>query len=136
MFGPDSGKEAIAGFPMVLCPVRIDPDSLEWWRQFFTELDLQVMIMDAEAHDHEAAYTQGVTHYVGRVLAELGLGSSAIAPLGYRRLLSIVEQTCNDPWQLFADLQHFNSHTETMRAQLVEAFRSVSKQLDDSSDNS
>ena len=136
MFGPDSGKEAIAGFPMVLCPVRIDPDSLEWWRQFFTELDLQVMIMDAEAHDREAAYTQGVTHYVGRVLAELGLGSSAIAPLGYRRLLSIVEQTCNDPWQLFADLQHFNSHTETMRTQLVEAFRSVSKQLDDSSDNS
>ena len=92
--------------------------------------------MDAEEHDREAAFTQGVTHYVGRVLAEMSLRESGIGPLGYQRLLSIVEQTCNDPWQLFADLQRFNPHTVEMRARLVAAFRRVAERLDEGQDTS
>ena len=134
MFGPDSGRESIAGLPMVLCPIRIDPEPLARWERFFTGLDLSVVVMDPEAHDREAAFTQGVTHYVGRVLAEMNLRESGIAPLGYQRLLSIVEQTCNDPWQLFADLQRFNPHTAEMRSRLVDAFRTIAARLDELQD--
>jgi prephenate dehydrogenase len=136
MFGPDSGRETIAGRPLVLCPVRIDAEPLAHWERFFTGLQLNVVVMEPDAHDREAAFTQGVTHYVGRVLAEMRLRESGIAPLGYQRLLSIVEQTCNDPWQLFADLQRFNPHTVEMRARLEEAFRSISARLDDAPENS
>ena len=45
-----------------------------------------------------------------------------------------MEQTCNDPWQLFADLQRFNRHTVEMRARLEEAFRNSARRLDDPSD--
>lgn len=131
MFGPDSGRETIAGLPMVLCPVRIEPEPLARWERFFAGLELNVVVMEPDAHDREAAFTQGVTHYIGRVLAEMHLRESAIAPLGFQRLLSIVEQTCNDPWQLFADLQRFNPHTVEMRAGLEAAFRGVSARLDD-----
>lgn len=135
MFGPDSGRETIAGLPMVLCPVRIDREPLARWERFFAGLELHVVVMDADAHDREAAFTQGVTHYVGRVLAEMRLRESGIAPLGYQRLLSIVEQTCNDPWQLFADLQRFNRHTVEMRSRLEDAFRNIARRLDDPSDD-
>ncbi len=133
MFGPDSGRETIAGLPMVLCPVRIDQEPLAGWERFFAGFKLNVVVMDADTHDREAAFTQGVTHYVGRVLAEMRLRESGIAPLGYQRLLSIVEHTCNDPWQLFADLQRFNTHTVEMRAGLEEAFRNIARRLDDPS---
>ena len=131
MFGPDSGRESIAGMPMVLCPVRMAAASLAGWQRFFSKMGLHVVVMEVEEHDREAAFTQGITHYVGRVLAELQLKGSRIGPLGYQRLLSIVEQTCNDPWQLFSDLQRFNPYTGDMRGQLEEAIRSVAKQLDE-----
>lgn len=130
MFGPDSGRESIAGMPIVLCPVRMEPSMLSSWKTFFRKIDLSVVVMKPEEHDREAAFTQGITHYIGRVLSELQLNQSGIASLGYQRLLSIVEQTCNDPWQLFADLQRFNPYSDEVRSRLEEAIRCVASRLD------
>jgi prephenate dehydrogenase len=130
MFGPDSAAESLEGLPMVLCPVRIAPGELERWRRFFASLGLSVSVMDPDGHDRQAAFTQGVTHYLGRVLKELGVAPSAIATVGYRRLLEIVEQTCNDPWQLFLDLQRFNPHTREMRELLGRALDAVMAAID------
>ena len=58
------------------------------------------------------------------------LHDSAIASLGYQRLLSIVQQTCNDQWQLFADLQRFNPYTNDMRERLEEAISGVAARLE------
>jgi prephenate dehydrogenase len=130
MFGPDSAAESLEGLPMVLCPVRIAPEELERWRRFFSSLGLSVVVMDPDEHDRQAAFTQGVTHYLGRVLKDLGVGPSAIATVGYRRLLEIVEQTCNDPWQLFLDLQRFNPHTREMRERLGRSLDAVMAAID------
>ncbi len=130
MFGPDSAGESLEGLPMVLCPVRIDPDELERWRRFFASLGLSVAVMDPDEHDRQAAFTQGVTHYLGRVLKDLGVAPSAIGTVGYRRLLEIVDQTCNDPWQLFLDLQRFNPHTREMRERLGRSLEAVMAAID------
>jgi prephenate dehydrogenase len=130
MFGPDSAAESLQGLPMVLCPVRIAPDELERWQRFFASLGLSVAVMDPDEHDRQAAFTQGVTHYLGRVLKDLGVAPSAIATVGYRRLLEIVEQTCNDPWQLFLDLQRFNPHTREMRERLRRSLDAVMAAID------
>ena len=53
--------------------------------------------MTPDEHDREAAFTQGVAHYIGRVLSDLGVRRSPIGTVGYNKLLEIVEQTCNDP---------------------------------------
>jgi prephenate dehydrogenase len=130
MFGPDSGSESLAGLPMVLCPVRVAADELERWRGFFASLGLSVAVMTPDEHDRQAAFTQGVTHYLGRVLKDLGAAPSAIGTVGYRRLLEIVEQTCNDPWQLFLDLQRFNPHTREMRERLGRSLDAVMAAID------
>ncbi len=132
MFGPDSGGSGVQGLPMILCPSRIAGEDLARWESFFSGMGLAVTVMTPRAHDEEAAFTQGVTHYVGRVLKELGVRPSAIATVGYRRLLEIVEQTCNDPWQLFLDLQRYNPSTRDMRARLARAIGTVMSAIDES----
>ena len=97
MFGPDSARNGVADLPMILCPVRIAARELERWRAFFASLGLSVSVMTPDEHDREAAFTQGVAHYIGRVLSDLGIQRSPIGTVGYNKLLEIVEQTCNDP---------------------------------------
>jgi len=130
MFGPDSAASGVAGLPMILCPVRISSRDQESWRSFFASMGLSVTLMTADEHDREAAFTQGVAHYIGRVLSDLGVRESAIATVGYRKLLEIVQQTCNDPWQLFLDLQRYNPHTREMRKRLEKSLRAVMAAID------
>jgi prephenate dehydrogenase len=130
MFGPDSARMGLDGLPMILHPVRLDSKELEAWRFFFQSIGLSVQLMDPELHDRQAAFTQGLTHYLGRVLAELELEPSRIASLGYRKLLEIIEQTCNDSWQLFYDLQQYNPYTREMRDRLAASLRQVKERLD------
>jgi len=87
--------------------------------------------MDPGEHDREAALTQGLTHYLGRVLAQLELRPSRIASLGYQKLLEIIEQTCNDSWQLFFDLQQYNPYTRDMRNRLAASLSEVKNRLDE-----
>jgi len=130
MFGPDSARESAAGLPMILCPVRITTRELEKWRAFFSSLGLSVSVMTPDEHDREAAFTQGVAHYIGRVLSDLGVRRSPIGTVGYNKLLEIVEQTCNDPLQLFLDLQRYNPHTREMRVRLEKSLQAVMAAID------
>ncbi len=131
MFGPDSARNGAQGLPMILCPARIASRELEGWRDFFSRaMGLSVSIMTPDEHDREAAFTQGVAHYIGRVLSDLGIRRSPIGTVGYNKLLEIVEQTCNDPLQLFLDLQRFNPHTREMRARLEKSLRAVLAAID------
>ncbi len=129
MFGPDSGKNGIEGLPLAYCPVRTSKDVEEYWRRGFADMGLDVLNLTPEEHDREAAYTQGITHFMGRVLFDLGLEPSAIATKGYEKLLEIIEQTCNDPFQLFVDLQRFNPYTKQMREHLQSSLRKIQNQL-------
>ena len=118
MFGPDSGRNGVGGLPLVYSPVRINPSEDSVFRNLFEGMKLELVEMTPDEHDRNAAYTQGITHFLGRVLDDLHLEPSPIATLGYSKLLEIIEQTCNDPEQLFLDLQRFNPHTHEMREAL------------------
>lgn len=125
MFGPDSARDGVRGLPIVVYPVGGEhPLQVEWSRRF-EAMGLRVLTMSPEEHDRAAAFTQGVTHLVGRILHAMGLEPHPMATLGFRGLLEIMNQTCNDPWQLFLDLQRFNPHTEAMRQRFLEAVERV-----------
>ncbi len=118
MFGPDSAKDGVRGLPLVYCSGRCEDEDNRFWLETFRSYGMRVLEMTPEEHDREAAYTQGITHFIGRVLNELHLKPSQIGTVGYNRLLEIVEQTCNDPLQLFHDLQRYNAFTHEMRLTL------------------
>jgi len=132
MFGPDSGVGGIAGLPMVFSPLRVDENAARLWHANFEAMGLRVIDMSPKRHDEEVAFSQGITHFIGRVLGELDLNPSTIGTAAYKGLLDIVRQTCNDPWDLFVDLQRFNPHTAAMRDRLqiainlmLEKFKSI-----------
>ncbi len=130
MFGPDSGAKSVKGLPIVMCRERISDKTYEFWKRHFERMGLKVCEMTAHAHDREAAYTQGITHFVGRTLDELNLQTSTIGTTGYQSLLNIVKQTCNDPWQLFLDLQKYNPYTAEMRRMLHQGLEKMLRTFD------
>ncbi len=129
MFGPDSARNGVQGLPIIMHALRNARDEYEEWRGRFGAMGLRIVEMTPEAHDQEAAYTQGITHFVGRVLSRLELPESAIATLGYRKIQEVIEQTCNDPYQLFKDLQHYNPYTNAMREELSSALEATLRDL-------
>ncbi len=129
LFGPDSAATSLANLPMVLFPLRCREETHSFWAGYFSGLGLRVHEMEPHEHDRLAAYSQGLTHYIGRVLNELNLQATPIDTVGFRHLLSIIEQTCDDTLELFHDLQNFNPYTQEMRRQLETALKKVSNDL-------
>jgi prephenate dehydrogenase len=91
--------------------------------------------MTAEKHDQMTAYSQGITHYVGRVLADLNLHPTLVDTLGYQKVLEVIEQTCNDSWQLLLDLQNYNPYGKNMRESLHESVDRVNSALQEESND-
>lgn len=125
MFGPDSYFTAKEKLPMVMCNIRTIENEFDYWKGYFGKDKMKVEVMTPDEHDEMVAYSQGITHYIGRVLADLNLKSTRINTLGYNKLLEIIQQTCNDSWQLFCDLQHFNPYTRKMRKDLHESIEKI-----------
>ncbi len=130
MFGPDSAKLGPQGLPLILSPLRAESALVDFWEQTFLSWGVRVYRMSPEEHDREAAYTQGITHFVGRILDKMQLQKSVIGTRGYEKLLEIIEQTCNDPEQLFVDLQRRNGYTREMRVGLQAAIQDVMGSLE------
>jgi len=129
MFGPDSYPQGERKLAMVMCNVSVDAMVFNEWVQYFTAKSLQVELMTPEKHDEMTAYSQGITHYMGRVFADLQLHPTSIDTQGYKMLLEVMAQTCNDSWQLFLDLQRYNPYTEKMREDLQNSIARVNKAL-------
>jgi len=129
MFGPDSYNKN-NDLPMVMCDVRTQGNTFDFWKDYFVNKNMLVEDISPMQHDEMVAYSQGITHYVGRVLADLNLQSVNINTLGYEKLLEIIEQTCNDSWQLFLDLQRFNPYTKEMRRNLQQSLDKIYKALE------
>jgi prephenate dehydrogenase len=131
MFGPDSAVNGIEGLPLVITPWTAGRELTDAWQERFVRAGLRVLRMSADEHDHEAARTQGITHFIGRFLSNLDLKPSKIGTVGYEKIFDVMEQTCNDPWQLFIDLQRFNPYTAEIRRRMTDSFESMITILDD-----
>lgn len=129
MFGPDSSRGGFTGLPMIMDRFMADEESLLFWKQYFTDKKLKVIEMSADEHDKLAAHSQGLTHFIGRLLQEYKMEKTAIDSLGAKKLIEIKEQTCNDSWQLFVDLQQYNPYTKEMRLKLGDAYDQLYNKL-------
>ena len=128
MFGPDSFRSNNR-LKMMMNNTRNVHGQFNFWRQFFKDQGIQVMEMSPDQHDHMAAQTQGVTHFLGRMLKEFGSTKTDIDTQGFRDLLDLVDQTCNDTWELYTDLQLYNPYTKKMIKNLKESTDILDNQL-------
>jgi len=129
LFGPDSSQHGFKDLPMVIHPVSPRTDRFDQWARYFRDQGLHVLEMTPEEHDRLAARSQGITHFMGRVLAEFGIKSTPIDTEGFRDLQLVVEQTCHDSFELFHDLENFNPYTVEMVDALVKAVEQVKQSI-------
>ena len=106
LFGPDSLKDS--GSVMTMESVRNTFGRYDFWKNYFESQNILIEEISAEEHDMMAARSQGLTHFVGRVIDDFGTNQTRIDTEGYKALHKLVNQTCNDTWELFEDIQNFN----------------------------
>ena len=128
MFGPDSFRSNNR-LKMMMSEINDIYDQFNFWRRFFSDQGIQIIEMSADQHDRMAAQTQGVTHFLGRMLKEYGIRKTSIDTQGFCDLLDLVDQTCNDTWELYTDLQLYNPYTEDMIDKLKLATESLDNRL-------
>ncbi|MBI2032616.1 MAG: prephenate dehydrogenase/arogenate dehydrogenase family protein [Candidatus Levybacteria bacterium] len=129
MFGPDSTKDGFKNRVIIVDKFKTKDENYRFWKKYFEGKGLKVIEMSAREHDKIAARSQGLTHFIGRLLEEFKLTKSPIDSLGTKKLHEIIEQTSNDTWQLFTDLQHYNPYTTQMRLDLGESFDKLYNKL-------
>ena len=127
-FGPDS-YTPFRELKTTLCKVRDTYKRYNELKEFFESQSIRTIEMTPDEHDRMAASSQGITHFIGRVLNDSGIRSTDINTLGFNGLLSVIEQTCNDSWDLFKDLQKFNPYTNDMIDNLVSIIENIHNQI-------
>lgn len=129
MFGPDSSQDGFNGLPLIMDKFKADEKNYSFWKKYFIGKGLKIVEMTAQKHDQLAANSQGLTHFIGRILGELKFAPTPIDSLGAKKLYEVMQQTCNDTWQLFNDLQNFNPYTKSMRIKLGRTYDLLYNQL-------
>lgn len=114
---------------MVMYPVSTRSERFSYWLNYFQSLGLRVLEMTPEEHDRLAARSQGITHFIGRVLTEFGIAPTPIDTEGCRDLQLVVEQTCHDSFELFHDLENYNPYTMEMVDAVLKAVEQVKQSI-------
>ena len=127
-FGPDS-YSPFRELKTTLCPMRDIYKRVDELESIYNSQSIRTIRMTPDEHDQMAASSQGITHFIGRVLNESGVRSTDINTLGFTELLGVIEQTCNDSWDLFRDLQKYNPHTNSMIDNLVKTIDKIYTQI-------
>lgn len=134
MFGPDSGKGSWEGLNFMYDPVRIGDSRerrqrMESFIDFFRSEGCRMVEMTCEDHDKAAASTQFITHSVGRTLGAMNLKRTDIDTKGYESLMSLVENTTNDSFELYYGLFLYNPNATEELERLEKAFDQVKRRL-------
>lgn len=129
LFGPDSAGLTLDGQMIVTWNVSASSARYNEVLTFLRDLGLTTLEMAPLEHDRQAAESQGLTHFLGRVMEAMDVEPGPADTLGTRLLHQVREQTCNDTRELFQDLQRYNPFCLDMRRALRRAMHTVEKQI-------
>lgn len=117
LFGPQSGKDGIAGLPIALVPLRCS--RLHQVKTFLKhKLGLVVHVTNADDHDWEMAHVQGLTHLFAKVMLSLPETELRLKTTAYRHLEAMVDILRYDSDNLFRAICCDNPHV----SDVIEAF--------------
>lgn len=123
LFGPNSGRDGIAGQKVVVCGEG--PDAAAVARFLARRLRLDPRRATPEAHDREMAYVQGLSHLVARSLKALELPGFALETAAFSRLGGLMELVGNDSAALFDTIVGGNPFAPEVLGRFVEAARGL-----------
>lgn len=135
LFGPQSGKDGIAGLPVALCPARADEKTVACVRDFLGRtLGLKVIQTSAGEHDRQMAYVQALTHFVSRAVGGMDLPQTAMATRAYGRLLEMKTDLDQDSMELFLTIERMNPFARTVREEMMRKLDELERAIGSAAD--
>ena len=132
LFGPDSGKEGVAGLKIALCPVRINPEIYRQIREYLKSLQLILIETRPEEHDRQIAKSQAIFHFIAQAIKRLHWNGQAISTPGPEVFYRLVRTVQHDTKQLFLDLEQLNPNAAQYRQQFIQELVDLNSDLADS----
>ena len=129
LFGPDSGKEGIAGLKIALSPVRIERQAYDRIRRYLEQLQLVIVETTPEEHDKQIAKSQAVFHLIALAMKQLEWAAQAISTPGPEAFYRLVQTVQHDTDQLFLDLERQNPYAAECRRRFVQEVANLDKKL-------
>jgi len=129
LFGPQSGKDGIAGLNIVVCPVRTKKNH-NLIRFFSKELKLTVLERTPLVHDKQMAYVQALTHFIGRAVNAMDIPDVEQKTPAYQYLLYIKRNLGQDSMDLFLTIENENPYAREVRDLFIEELKNLNSILD------
>jgi prephenate dehydrogenase len=132
LFGPQSGRNGIAGLRIAICPARGRKSRMV--EQFLRrELNLDVMRVTAEEHDRQMAYVQGLTHLITRIVVTMDMPPLEHTTATFSHLNTMVGMVRHDSDELFRTIIADNPFTDNVMQSFVKATKDVLQSFNASS---
>lgn len=131
LFGPQSGKNGIAGLNIAVCNVR--GDRAAGVAAFLRDqLKLKVFEITAEDHDRQLAYVQGLTHLLAKVIVSLDLPEFQLTTKTYDLMTQMINMVRYDSDELFKAIERENPFTVEAKKSFFAAARKLEEALEHS----
>lgn len=128
LFGPQSGKDGIAGLNVAVCEIR-GGRGPEVARFCAERLGLRVSQTTPEAHDREAAYVQGLTHMLAKIVVALDLPPMRFQTRTYELLQQMIEMVRYDSDELFRAIERENPFSEEAKRRFFAAAKELEEKI-------
>ncbi len=130
LFGPQSGKNGIADLNIALCEVRGGRCDVVA-RFCTTKLGLKTSQVSAEQHDREAAYVQGLTHMLAKIVVALDLPEMRFPTRTYELMQQMVEMVRYDSDELFRAIERENPFAVEAKKAFFAAAKKLEEKISD-----
>ena len=115
LFGPQSGKDGIAGLRIAVCEVRGGKAARRVAAFCRRAMGLKVFSVSPEDHDREAATVQGLTHLIARVLMAMEPLPTRMTTASFDRLMQAVDMVRHDSPAVFRAIERDNPFAAEVR---------------------
>jgi len=128
LFGPQSGRDGIAGLKIAVCPGRGGREPCV--ERFLAErLRLTVVRTTPERHDRELAYVQGLTHLIAKIMVEIEPQDVLQTTRTWELLMQSVELVRYDSDELFLAIESENPFVGEAKARFFDTARALEARL-------
>lgn len=128
LFGPQSGKNGIAGLNITVCNVAGDRTACI--TEFLKDkLILNVFETTPENHDEEMAYVQGLTHMIAKVFVRMDVPTIHQQTKTYAHLNDMVDLIRYDSEELFLAIQRDNPYVKATTEKFFAAVKALEEKL-------
>ncbi len=127
LFGPETGRQGIAGLEVVLCPGR--GSRVPKVKQYLETLGLNATLTTPAEHDRAMARTQALFHFLAQGFSRMKVDSETLATPGPAQLFRAFQDVRGDSSQLFRDLQQMNRFASGQRKKLIASLTALDKSL-------